>query len=408
MSDYGKLLSDFLKQSRGGVVEYVVKGSLLIYTALLFSTPLALGRIPLLTPEQVMFLILTYAVFVGKGMGFLRDIAPLVILFFAYEAMRGVVIASEQRVITDYHSLNESSNGLQVDVSPRLVNVGDLFAINVTAPAEIEQVDVVVRRNGSNREMNFIIKLVGGRGSYAVNSSEMFGGTGVYYITAQAHDNEGLNGSGVVGVTKNVHYREPIEWERSLFGVIPSAYLQEKLYREGEVSLLDWVAILTYIAHIPLPFFFASFIWFKDREMYKKYSATFLVLAYAGLLTFLLYPASPPWLAGLVGYINGVKKLYDEISSSLNLIILPTLYYWINANEVAAIPSLHAAFPLLTSIYSFKMWGKKGLIVFLYPIATSFSLVYLGEHYVVDVLLGFLYVFASMAFVELLFRWERR
>ncbi|MEM3690115.1 MAG: phosphatase PAP2 family protein [Candidatus Micrarchaeia archaeon] len=410
MSDYRKLFSDFMKESRSrGVVDYIVKGSLLVYTILLLTTPITVGRIPALTPEQAVFLVLTYAVFVGKGMGFIKDIAPLVILFFAYEAMRGVVIAGEQRVITDYWAVSNYSSGLEVKINPMLVNVGETFVINVTTSDEVEYVDFVARKNDSNKEVNFTIKLLEGNGSDVVErDSELFGETGLYNITARARGYEGINGSAVVGVTKNVHYKEPIELERSLFGMIPTVYLQEKFYKEGKISAIDWIAIITYILHLPLPFFFASLIWFKDREMYKKYSATFLILAYTGLLTFLLYPASPPWLSGLVGYLDGVKKLYHEISQSLNLIILPTLYYWINANEVAAVPSLHAAFPLLISIYSFKLWGKRGLVVLLYPVATAFSLVYLGEHYAVDVLLGFVYVFASIVFVELLFRWERR
>jgi len=412
MTDYRKLVSNFLKQSRSsGVIDYVVKGSLLLYTILLFSVPLTMGRVPVPTPEQVIFLILTYAVFVGKGVGFLRDLAPLVILFFAYEAMRGVVVASDQRVITDYWSTSQSANGLEVNVNPKLVNIGDSLTINITAYDEgIKYADIVVRRNNSDIQTAFELKLSGGKASHAVSgadSARIFYAPGVYNITASARGYSEINGSSALGVTKNVHYVEPIQWEQSIFGMIPSAYLQERFYREGQVSAIDWIAIVTYCIHLPMPFLFASYIWFRDRELYKKYSATFLVLAYAGLITFLLYPASPPWLSGLVGYLQGVKKVYHEVSETMNLIILPTLYYWINANEVAAVPSLHAAFPLLISIYSVKLWGRRGWLVFMYPLATAFSLVYLGEHYAVDALLGFLYVFAAMIFVDLIFKWER-
>jgi membrane-associated phospholipid phosphatase len=415
MSDYKKLISDFLKQSRStGIVDYIVKGSLLLYTFLLFSAPLTIGKIPVPTPEQVIFLVLTYAVFVGKGVGFIRDLAPLVILFFAYEAMRGVVVANEQRVITEYWSSSQSMNGLEVNTTPRLMNIGDALSISVRDyNAKVDYVDVLITRVGGGKATTEImnLKLEGGTGSYFVTqkkSGEIFEQTGVYNITASAHSDAGINGSSTVGITQNVHYKEPIEWERAIFGTIPSAYLQERFYREGSVSLMDIISVLAYCVHFLIPFGFACLVWFEDRELYKKYSATFLILTYASLITFLLYPAAPPWLAGLTGYLDGVKKIYHETSKVLNLVLLPTLYYWINANEVAALPSLHAAFPLLIAIYSVKLWGRKGWLVFLYPLATAFSLVYLGEHYAVDVLLGFLYVFAAMALVDLIFKWENR
>jgi len=413
MKNLGKAISDFLKQSRStGIVEYIVKGSLIVYTFLLFGIPLILGKIPIPTPEQILFLVLTYAVFVGKGAGFLRDLAPLVILFFAYEAMRGVVIAGEQNVITDYWSSGQSMNGFEVNVTPRMLNVGDAAEIKLmTNDSSIRQASILITKVGGGPLTTEIsgVGLSDGKGSYLIKeaySAKVFSEVGVYNITAYSPDRKEVNGSSAVAITRNVHYKEPVELERKLFGGIPSVYLQQQFYREGQVSLLDIIAIITYIVHIPLPFFFASYIWFKDRELYKKYSAAFLLLAYAGLVTFLLYPAAPPWLASLVGYADGVKKVYYEISKTLSLMVLPSLYYWINANEVAAMPSLHAAFPLLISIFSVKLWGKKGWLVFLYPIATAFSLVYLGEHYAVDVLLGFVYVLAVLAFVELIFKRE--
>ena len=62
------------------------------------------------------------------------------------------------------------------------------------------------------------------------------------------------------------------------------------------------------------------------------------------------------------------------------------------ANNVAAVPSLHAAFSLLIAI---TLWPRKHKwlrpIVALYPLAMAFSLVYAGEHYFSDILLGWIY-----------------
>ena len=69
-------------------------------------------------------------------------------------------------------------------------------------------------------------------------------------------------------------------------------------------------------------------------------------------------------------------------------------------------PSLHAAFSLLVAV---TLWPRKHKwlrpIVALYPLAMGFSLVYTGEHYVSDILLGWLYTIASVAVGALLIRW---
>lgn len=402
MRKYRKLLSDFTKETKTGVVGYIVRGSLIVYALVLFSTPLTIGKLPVLTPEQIFFLVLTYAVFVGKGVGFIRDLAPLVILFFAYEAMRGVVIAGEQRVITDYRSTTQSFDGISVTTVPKLVNLGEPFIIQVKADPGVEEVTIF-----AEGRMVSSIKLDEGEGNFSVDektSMNFFGEEGVHNITATASENNEINGSCVIGITRNVHYREPIEWERGVFGFIPSAYLQAQLYKEGTASLIDIVSVIAYSVHFLIPFGFACLVWFKDRELYKRYSTAFLILTYAGLITFLIYPAAPPWLADRVGYLNGVRKVYQETSEALHLVLLPSLYYWINANEVAAIPSLHAAYPLLISIFSVRLWGRKGLLVFLYPAITAFSLIYLGEHYGVDILVGCVYVIGALLATELIFR----
>jgi membrane-associated phospholipid phosphatase len=66
------------------------------------------------------------------------------------------------------------------------------------------------------------------------------------------------------------------------------------------------------------------------------------------------------------------------------------------------VPSLHTAFALIVAV---SLWPRGRLrwlrpLVALYPIAMAFSLVYTGEHYVFDVLLGWVYAAAAIAAVR--------
>jgi len=84
------------------------------------------------------------------------------------------------------------------------------------------------------------------------------------------------------------------------------------------------------------------------------------------------------------------------------------LYTHLNPNKFAAFPSLHAAFPALAAVYAWRRyrWLSVGLIA--WTAAVALSIVYLGEHYVVDVIDGLLYVAVATAIVELVSRWRLR
>jgi membrane-associated phospholipid phosphatase len=68
---------------------------------------------------------------------------------------------------------------------------------------------------------------------------------------------------------------------------------------------------------------------------------------------------------------------------------------------VAAMPSLHAAFAVLFSLYLWRLvprFARPALA--LYPFAMSFALVYSGEHYVVDCIVGAVYAIVTFVAVN--------
>jgi membrane-associated phospholipid phosphatase len=72
-------------------------------------------------------------------------------------------------------------------------------------------------------------------------------------------------------------------------------------------------------------------------------------------------------------------------------------------NQVAALPSLHAAYPMLLLLFFWRdgRWVRLGLAV--YVLAMGFTLVYSGEHYVSDILVGWAYagaVYGAVAAVS--------
>ncbi|OGY23871.1 MAG: hypothetical protein A2172_05040 [Candidatus Woykebacteria bacterium RBG_13_40_15] len=194
----------------------------------------------------------------------------------------------------------------------------------------------------------------------------------------------------------SVHTSLLVTWEKLLFfGHIPTEFLQHVFYKAGQIGFIDIFATLMYFVHFPLPLAIAFFLWLKNRREYLLFVISFVILSFAGFITYLLFPAAPPWYASDHGLIHVTKitnLVVEKLGWSWNL----SFYYThLNPNQVAAIPSLHAAFPTL-SLLSLRHYSKRLFWFFLaYPLLVWFSIVYLGEHYVVDIIAGVLYAVAA-------------
>mgnify|MGYP000058811924 CR=1 FL=1 len=199
-----------------------------------------------------------------------------------------------------------------------------------------------------------------------------------------------------------VHYTELIEAEKLLFfGNLPTIWLQQHFFTPGVVTWYDILAAVFYSLHLLLPVLFAYLLWIQDdKKLFKEFRATFILLSYAALVTFLLYPAAPPWLANENGYIPTIYKILFEIDDVYHRVTFYTLYMLVNANPVAAIPSLHVGYPWVMFLFTIRYFGKKAFPVILLPLGIGFSSVYLGEHYVVDIIIGIIYATAIYLFVK--------
>ena len=108
----------------------------------------------------------------------------------------------------------------------------------------------------------------------------------------------------------------------------------------------------------------------------------------------------PPWMASQKGLIPEVSKVMDRVFISLpKAIDLPSVYQFVGANLVAAVPSLHAAYPLLTFFFLVKKFKALGFLILPYILGIWFSIVYFGEHYVFDIVAGALYAVAAFCLV---------
>jgi membrane-associated phospholipid phosphatase len=128
--------------------------------------------------------------------------------------------------------------------------------------------------------------------------------------------------------------------------------------------------------------------------------------------TFALYPADPPWLGGQEGRIAPVARIVAPIGGHVPLVDFDTLWETGTryANDVAAMPSLHAAYTLLISLFLVpRLRSRWRHLLWLYAPVMAFALVYTGEHYVADIVAGWIYCVVVYVAIEwAITRWERR
>jgi hypothetical protein len=202
----------------------------------------------------------------------------------------------------------------------------------------------------------------------------------------------------------HVNYTFAPHVDKLLFGNLPTTYAQNWLWH-GHVRWYDFVLYIPYMLFFIIPLGLALLVWKTRDSQYWRVVSTYLVLFFLGYLTFLLFPAAPPWMASDGHYIQHITRISSDVWFSLGIRDFPTLYNHIAPNPVAAIPSLHAGCATLLSIFVFKLYGKKwGALSLIYPALIYFGVVYQGEHYAFDVLLGIIYAVGAYLAAPFLLR----
>jgi membrane-associated phospholipid phosphatase len=113
------------------------------------------------------------------------------------------------------------------------------------------------------------------------------------------------------------------------------------------------------------------------------------MMALVAFVVYLLFPVAPPRFAYLHGEALAVRDVMgDTIVGGGMHPSADWVYQNLSPNDNAAFPSLHAAFPLLAWLFIRRRHVVAGWAVAVYTLAVWFAVVYLGHHYVVDVLGG--------------------
>jgi membrane-associated phospholipid phosphatase len=200
--------------------------------------------------------------------------------------------------------------------------------------------------------------------------------------------------------------RYPIRADRLLgLGELPSVRLQRALSRPGEVTVLDRVLTVVHWVWFVEPHLALIWILARRNERFPR-AARQLAAAYdLGCVVYFMVPTAPPWWAAEQGYLAeelgrdsarvvatarppALRRVMVEVGERVWGRAWPALYESLGGNPWAAMPSLHFATSVLAAILLAEAGALPGAAGWSYALALGFALVYLGEHYAIDLVAG--------------------
>jgi membrane-associated phospholipid phosphatase len=108
-----------------------------------------------------------------------------------------------------------------------------------------------------------------------------------------------------------------------------------------------------------------------------------------GCAVYFALPTAPPWWSseqGLTG--EEVRRIMVEVGEDTWRGAWPKMYGALGGNPWAAMPSLHFATSFSAALSLAEAGKTEGALGWTYSATLGFALVYLGEHYVTDLLAG--------------------
>jgi len=193
-------------------------------------------------------------------------------------------------------------------------------------------------------------------------------------------------------LAKTLNTKVP-HFERWLFGgELPSVRLQDMWYDPNHIHWWDFYFTFVHWSYFLVPHVVAFWLWWKHRDIFRQYLAALALMLSIGLLIYFLIPSNPPWMAPESANTPGapvVLRIMEPIAKELGGGLYQAGYKVVGeSNPIAAMPSIHFAVTFMLVWVATTQGRRWTLLALFYAGSMGLGLVYMGEHYVVDVIVG--------------------
>jgi membrane-associated phospholipid phosphatase len=191
-----------------------------------------------------------------------------------------------------------------------------------------------------------------------------------------------------------VHIDYPVQIDRVLGCGLPPTLRLQRLASPNRFTPLDKLLVWAHWMWFFVPHSTLIYVLLRHRERFGRSATMTYAVFDFGAIVYWALPTAPPWYAARHGRMAvpdmpRVRRMMEEYGEQFWRDRWGPLYSFLGGNPLAAMPSLHFA----TSVMAAKVLADTGPVAgavgWTYALTLGFALVYLGEHYLVDLLAGF-------------------
>jgi membrane-associated phospholipid phosphatase len=173
---------------------------------------------------------------------------------------------------------------------------------------------------------------------------------------------------------------------------------------------MDLLCGFAYACYLPEMVPFAVYLFFKDRRLLGRLAWLFCLVHLANYVTYIVYPAAPPWYVELYGL--GPARLgvpadaagFGRVDQLLGLSAVKW-FYTHNYNVYGAMPSGHVGSAVLFALVARDMGPRWFAGASIFAALMAFGAVYFRQHYVLDVIAGCAYATIGYCVVTAVEAW---
>ncbi len=194
---------------------------------------------------------------------------------------------------------------------------------------------------------------------------------------------------------RRVHVRYPVSIDRGIgLGTTPTVRLQRAFSDPGRFHNHEKVLVWCHWVWFMVPHGTIAYLMVRHPERVPRGAIRMYATFDLGLIAYWRLPTAPPWYAAANGYMEDgktpeLRRMMVEYGEEFWQSGWAPLYGFLAGNPLAAMPSLHFA----TSVMAARILGETGRVPgalgWSYAVTLGVALVYLGEHYVVDLAAGY-------------------
>jgi membrane-associated phospholipid phosphatase len=195
-------------------------------------------------------------------------------------------------------------------------------------------------------------------------------------------------------LARRAHVHYPIAIDRALgLGMPPTLRLQRAFSSPGSVTRFERLLVWCHWMWFFVPHGSVAYVLLRRPERAPGAAARMYAVFDLGAIFYWSIPTAPPWWAAAEGHLEDgqpvhVRRMMIEYGEQFWGSRWGSLYDVLGGNPLAAMPSLHFATSLMGAHLLSDVGPVAGAVGWTYASLLGLALVYLGEHYAVDLIAG--------------------